>query len=206
MTQTQSTDPSVSLHKFAEEVADFHRLSADYRRRGWFLVEADYPRILLMAAAPQLQPPAVVLGVQFDYSDYDLLPPSVQLVNPFTGMPYRTKELPTTLLRQTEIDAALPPGIQLPPGAQIAKMFQQQPLMQSYGPEDLPFLCIAGVREYHQHPGHTGDSWELHRSAGAGRLGRILEVIDTYGVRPLSGYNVTLLPQITGFVEKEVPR
>lgn len=205
MVQTQATDPSVSLHKFAEEVADFQRLSTDYRRRGWFLVEAEYPRILLMAAAPQLQPPAVVLGVQFDYSDYDLLPPSVQLVNPFTGAPYRTKELPTTLLRQTEIDAALPAGIQLPPGAQIARMVQQQPLMQSYGPEEIPFLCIAGVREYHQHPGHTGDAWELHRSAGAGRLGRVLEVIDTYGVRPLSGYNVTLVPQITGFVEKEVP-
>lgn len=202
----QATDPSVSLHKFAEEVADFRRLSGEYRQRGWFLLDAEYPRILLMATAPQLQPPAVVMGVQFDYSDYDLLPPSVRLVNPFTGATYRTKELPTTLLRQGEIDAVLPAGIQLPPGAQFAKMVQQQPLMQSYGPEDIPFLCIAGVREYHEHPGHTGDAWELHRSAGAGRIGRILEVIDTYGVRPLSGYNVTLVPQITGFVEKEVPR
>jgi hypothetical protein len=83
---------------------------------------------------------------------------------------------------------------------------QQQPLMQSYGPEEVPFLCLAGVREYHEHPGHSGDAWELHRAAGAGRLARILEIIDTYGIRPLGGYNINLVPQISGFNLTEVPR
>src|SRR5207302_1101722 len=139
------------------------------RRRGWYLVEAQFPRALLIASAPQLKPPPLVTGVLLDYSDYDLKPPSVRLVDPHTAEPYRARELPVALLRSQDIDAPLPPGIQLPVGAQITRMMQQQPLMQSYGPDEIPFLCVAGVREYHEHPGHSGDAWELHRSAGAGR-------------------------------------
>lgn len=82
-------------------------------------------------------------------------------------------------------------------------MVTDQPLMQWYGPDDTPFLCLAGVREYHEHPAHSGDSWLLHRAAGAGRFVRLLEVIDKYGVRPISGYNVELKPQISGFLQSE---
>ena len=53
--------------------------------------------------------------------------------------------------------------------------------MQANSPEDVPFLCIAGVKEYHDHPGHSGDPWEMHRSSGGGRLIRLLEVISKYG-------------------------
>jgi hypothetical protein len=77
--------------------------------------------------------------------------------------------------------------------------------MQAAKPEDIPFLCIAGVREYHEHPAHSGDAWELHRQAGAGRLVRLLEVIDTYGVRPISAYNIELVPRVSGFVQNQVP-
>jgi hypothetical protein len=202
---TQVTEPAVSRRKFDQLIKEFRALAADYRRRGWFLLEAEFPRAFLIAVAPQLKPPSLVTGVLVDYTDYDFRPPSVRLVDPFTLNPYPMKDLPTQLLRQSEVEAVLPIGIQLPPGAQVAKMIQRQPLMQAYGPDDIPFLCIAGVREYHEHPGHSGDAWELHRPGGAGRLVRIVEVIDTYGVRPLNGYNVTLVPQIIGFIENEVP-
>ncbi len=202
----QSTDIAVSRMKFNREVDEFRGLASDYRRRGWFLAEAEFPRALLVATAPQLKPPALVTGVLLDYTDYDLQPPSVRLVDPHTAEPYRTKDLPVSLLRSQEVDPVLPPGFQLPAGAQLTRMMQQQPLMQSYGPEELPFLCVAGVREYHEHPGHSGDAWELHRAAGAGRLARILEIIDTYGIRPLGGYNINLVPQINGFNLAEVPR
>ena len=96
------------------------------------------------------------------------------------------------------------PGLQLPPGAVMPMLVQEQPLMQAY-PDGIPFLCIAGVREYHEHPAHSGDVWELHRPVGAGRLVRILEVIDTYGIRPLKGYNINLTPQIAGFTQGETP-
>jgi Predicted metal binding domain len=200
----QFVDPTVSRAKFDRELADFRALESDYRRRGWLLVSAGFPEVLVVLAAPQLSPPAIVAGVRFDYSNYDSIPPSVQLVDPFTGDPYRGSELPTTLKRAVESPGAPIPGLQLPPGAE-AKFVTHQPLMQAYGPDDIPFLCLAGVREYHSHPGHSGDAWELHRTTGAGRLVRLLEVISTYGVQPISDYQVSLVPEITGFVQKEVP-
>ena len=159
-----------------------------------------------MVCAAKLKPPAIITGVAVDYTNYDADPPSVRLVDPFTGEPYKFGEMPTTLQRQVigpELSIA---GLPVPPGAGIPRMVTQQTLMQAAKAEDIPFLCIAGVREYHQHPAHSGDAWELHRTAGAGRLIRLLEVIDKYGVRPISGYNVELVPRVAGFVQNEVPQ
>jgi hypothetical protein len=107
--------------------------------------------------------------------------------------------LPTTLNRamppQTVPVAGAPAGLQ---------MRAVQPLMQAHAPDEVPFLCIAGVREYHNHPGHTGDDWMLHRASGAGRVVRLLEVIDRYGLQPMRGYGVNLVPQIT-FDHGEAP-
>lgn len=200
----QSVDPVISRTKFDREISDFRALASEYGLRGWFLVEAVFPHAFVILAAPQLKPPPLITGVTFDYTDYDLSPPSVRLVNPFTREPWRGEELPTTLRRRVEGEPMLIPGLQLPPGAPMPRMVQEQPLMQAY-PDGIPFLCIAGVREYHNHPAHSGDVWELHRAAGAGRLARILEVVDTYGLRPLTGYNVNLTPQIVGFVQGETP-
>ena len=187
----QHVDPAVSQAKFQQEIAELRSLEQDYRRKGWFLLEASFPKVLVAMAAPQLSPPAIVCGVAIDYTNYDAEAPSVRLVNPFTGEPYLADELPTNLPRAVEGQAVELPGM---PGA---LQFQQaQSLMQAYGPKEIPFLCIAGVREYHLHPAHSGDSWELHRAAGAGRLVRLLEVIHTYGVAPIKSYGVNLVPQI----------
>jgi hypothetical protein len=200
----QSVDPAVSREKFDREMSDFRALTTEYGARGWFLVDADFPEAFVVLAAPQLKPSPLITGVAFEYTDYDLRPPSVRLVNPFTREPWAMDELPTTLRRRVEGgEGMLPEGLQLPPGA-MARVMQEQTLMQSY-PDETPFLCIAGVREYHGHPAHSGDLWELHRPAGAGRMIRILEVIDTYGLRPMTGYNVNLTPQIVGFVQGEPP-
>lgn len=197
----QFVDPSVSHAKFEREFEEYQTLEGEYRRRGWLLLAAEYPRILVVLAAPQLNPPAIVTGVAFDYTNYDAQPPSVRLVNPFTGEPYKGNQLPTALNRQIQVPGDMMPGM---PGG--VSMLAHQPLMQSYSPEDIPFLCIAGVREYHEHPAHSGDAWELHRAAGAGRLVRLLDIIYRYGIEPLRGYQVTLVPQITGFAVSEVPQ
>jgi hypothetical protein len=200
----QSVDPTVSRNKFDREIGDFRSLSEQYGARGWFLAEACFPHAFVVLAAPQLSPPPLVTGVSFDYTDYDLRPPSVRLVNPFTREPWTGGKLPTTLRRRVEGSPVPVQGLQLPPGVAAPKIFQEQSLIQAY-PDGVPFLCIAGVREYHDHPAHSGDAWELHRPAGAGRLLRILEIIDTYGLRPLNGYNVSLTPQIVGFVQGDPP-
>ncbi len=202
----QYVEPSVSRAKFDREVAEYRAMEAQYRRRGWLLVEAEFPRAVVVLCAAQLVPPAVIVGVAFDYSNYDAQPPSVRLVDPFTGEPYRAGALPTTL--QRAVESPLPPGMPfampLAAGAE-ARIVAHQPLMQWYSPDDVPFLCLAGVREYHDHPGHSGDAWELHRVTGAGRMVRLLEVIGRYGVEPISDYQVSLVPQIGGFVQRDVP-
>lgn len=191
----QSVDPSVSRLKFDREIDEFRKLEDEYRNRGWFLVHATFPAVLVIMATPDLKPPALVTGVAFDYTNYDSIPPSVRLVNPFSGAPYLAKELPIHLNMSGQVQEIEPF-----PGAPHIQLNQIQPLMQDYGPETIPFLCLAGVREYHEHPGHSGDSWELHRLTGAGRLVRILEIIHKLGIRSIKGYSVQLVPQI-GFQE-----
>ena len=204
MSPPQFVDPQVSRTKFEREIAEYRELERDYRLRGWLLVRADFPSVLVVLAAPQLKPPAIITAVSFDYTNYDMQPPSVRLVDPFTAEPYKAKDLPTHLKRSVETAGAPIPGLQLPLGAQ-ARFVAQQPLMQWYGPDETPFLCLAGVREYHDHPGHSGDAWELHRRSGAGRLVRLLETIAKYGVQPISDYQISLEPHIKGFVQREVP-
>lgn len=36
-----------------------------------------------------------------------------------------------------------------------------------------PFICMAGVFEYHTHPSHVGDSWDNYKGRDAYRLGEI---------------------------------
>lgn len=196
---SQATDPKVSRAKFDREIREFNALAVDYRRKGWFLLEAEFPRVLVLLAAPHLKPPAVVTGVAFDYTDYDLRPPSVRMVDPFTGEPYKASALPISLIRGIQNQVIPVAGVDLPPGMDLPQLVQLQPLMQSYDPEEIPFLCLAGVREYHDHPGHSGDAWELHRPNGEGRLVRLLDVIDNYGLRALTGYRLEVQAKIVGF-------
>jgi hypothetical protein len=196
----QSADPTVSLAKFDEELANYRASARGYEARGWLMLEASFPEIFVVLAAVVLQPPAIVCGVVFDYTNYDAEPPSVKLANPFTREPYVASELPTRLNRAVPAQTIALPGV---PGGNL-QMQGVQPLMQAQSADEVPFLCIAGVREYHEHPGHSGDSWELHRSTGAGRLVRLLEVIHKYGVDPLRGYSVNLVPQV-GFEYSQPP-
>lgn len=196
----QFTDPEVSKRKFNREIAEYNALGEDYRRRGWFLVQAEFPKVMIVLATPQLTPAAVVMGVSLDYLNYDASPPSVRIVNPFTGEPYKMRELPSQLHRALPQQDLSLQGLPHVPGfaAKPRMMIQPiQPYMQAYGPEEIPFLCIAGVREYHENPAHSGDIWELHRSQGAGKLVRIIEIIAKYGVEPITGFGVQLVPQVT---------
>lgn len=198
---SQYVDAAVSQAKFAREIAEYRAQEKLYRARGWLLLEARFPRVLVALAAPQLRPAALVTGVEFDYTNYDAEPPSVRLVDPFSGVPYVAKDLPTLLNRTVGAAQQIAlPGLPMP-----VMLNQVQPLMMSYGPEELPFLCLAGVREYHSHPAHTGDSWELHRPLGAGKLVRLIEIIHQYGVQPITGYSVQLLPQVSGFQVESAP-
>ncbi len=198
----QYVDPEVSRSKFDREVAEYRALESEYRKRGWFLLDATFPRVVVVMGAPQLKPAAIVTGVEFDFTNYDQLPPSVRLVNPFTGVAFKAKELPTKLPMFIEGSPIQLPGA--PAGVQMM-VNQAQDLMQSHAPDDIPFLCLAGTREYHQHPAHGGDAWELHRAAGAGRLVRLLDIVHRHGVLPIIGWGVNLEPRV-GFNLGQPPK
>lgn len=178
-------DPGVSQAKFNGEVERLLARRWEEHRRGWFLIEATFPTVFVIFAKPDLHPKAVLFGVEIDFSNYDLWAPSVRLVDPFTRTPYKTKNLPNgiTFLRWRDSDSEFP----------------SEHLLQSEGPEKIPFLCFPGTREYHQHPAHTGDSWLLHRNRGEGTLYFLLEKIYDHGVTPIAGFQVSLQPQIGGF-------
>jgi hypothetical protein len=191
----QVVDPSVSRAKFAQEVEDFRRVESLHRKRGWWLLEADFPTVLVAFVAVQLRPAPVVCGALLDFTNYDLEPPSVRIVDPITREPYLARELPTALLRRQVIAM---PG--MPAGAQ---MHGSVALMQAFTPEEVPFLCIPGVREYHAHPAHSGDSWLAHRGQGEGKLHHILNTIYQYGIQPISDYGIGL--RVVGFQQGDPP-
>jgi hypothetical protein len=183
----QYVDPAVSRAKFDAEIEDFRRLDADFARRGWFLIAATFPIATILFSAVKASPPAVVFAARFNFTNYDVEPPSVVFVNPFTGEPYDARSVPAP------INMRIPP-VELAPGVQIP---QEQSLLQAYGPDSTPFFCVAGVREYHDHPAHSGDRWELHRTDGAGHLVRLADLIWKHGTDLIAGYAITMVPQVT---------
>ena len=212
MSEPQFADPAVSRRKFNREIKEFRSRADEYGGRGWFLAQADFPHALVILATAKTQPITILCGVWFDYSNYDAVPPSVRLVHPLTREPYKWSEVPTRLPRTAALPEAegapqeLAPGVAqaLPPGIAEAiaqgltkvQLVAQQLLMQAYGDDDIPFLCMAGVREYHDHPAHSGDHWESHRTSGAGRLLRLVQVISKYGLETIDGFEVQFAPQV----------
>ncbi|MDQ5827161.1 MAG: hypothetical protein M3441_23605 [Chloroflexota bacterium] len=198
-------DPAVSRAKFAREVAEYRKIEDDLLRRGWWMLRAEHPEVFVVFANPALKPPAVIFGALLDFSNYDLWAPSVKLVDPFTREPYKAKELPTVLKRRTV--SQVPPEVAAmiqQQGGEVPEIVQDDPLMQWYTLEDEPFLCLPGIREYHEHPAHSGDSWLLHRDRGEGRLYFILEKLYKYGVQPIKTYNIQMMPVIR-FGQQEAP-
>jgi hypothetical protein len=197
-------DPAVSEAKFARELAQYREREREYQRRGWWLLQAEFPQVFIVFATPQLKPPAVVFGAELDFTNYDLWPPSVRLADSFTREPYKASELPTILKRRTT-SAAPVAFADLGPQGATPLVVQDIPLMQWHGPDDVPFLCLPGVREYHDHPAHSGDLWLLHRGQGEGTLHFLVEKLSQYGVEPISDYNVQLVPTVAGFQQANVP-
>lgn len=190
----QFINEAVSRRKFDREVARYRQLEDTYRQRGWFLVDAAFPTVLVLFAALKVTPRILVCGARLDFTNYDLVPPSVTFVDPTTGEPLPFKSLGFQMLRLNGVEQASPDI-----AATLAQQQQlsYQPLLQAHDPDDVPFLCLPGVREYHDHPAHTGDSWLLHRRSGEGSLHFILEQIWASGINPIQSLNYQI--QYAGF-------
>jgi len=179
----QVVEVQVSRQKFEREIEDWRRNSADHTRRGIFLVEATFPKVFAVFAAPHHAPPSVMFAVELDFTNYDVWPPSVRFINPFSREPYRPGQLPP-IVRVNPAGTA----ISLQVSVELAV------LHQTNAPDGEAFMCMPGVREYHLHPAHDGDSWLLHRGTGAGTLFHILDKLHEFGIAPI-GLNWVLQPQ-----------
>lgn len=199
----RAVHPRVADVKFRRELDQFQAQAVRMREHGVLLLDVTERTLLVAFAAPQLQPAAIVVAVEFDYTDFDLQPPSVAFVDPFNGQRLKFEQLQTQMFRGVEQPLQLPAGFVPPPGAPpefgIAaaqpSIVVPQALIQAH-PGGWPFLCLPGVREYHAHPGHSGDPWELHRTTGAGSLVRLVDVIRKYAVEPIQQWNVQLVTQV----------
>jgi hypothetical protein len=194
--EVQYVDEAVSRRKFDRELAAYQILQPDYRKRGWILAKAEFPVVEVVFGTPKTRPPAIVCAVRLDFTNYDLVPPSVTFVDPFSGTPLPAKALGGfAMSKLLGMEGATPETVtaRLQSGATV------QPLLQAHRPEDVPFLCLPGVREYHDHPAHTGDSWLLHRRSGEGSLHFILEQIWASGVNPIRDINYQVQVSVMGF-------
>lgn len=192
MRTPQVVDPAVSRAKFDREIAAYREMEATYRKRGWLLLDADFPEVCVAFAATKLRPSPMVAAVVIDFTDYDLRPLSVRFVDPFTREPLTMRNINFMMLRRP----AMPPEV-------FEAMVQQggvspANILQSNGLDDHPFICLPGVREYHENPAHSGDSWLLHRASGEGCLAFILDKIWTYGVEPVSAFQIQMQTNAVG--------
>jgi hypothetical protein len=82
--------------------------------------------------------------IRIDLSDFDIRAPSLVFIDPWTDqlIPY------ASLFRAMNFDAARGPHLVL---------------LDDHPSTHRPFLCVRGLREYHEHPQHTGDDWMLYR-------------------------------------------
>jgi hypothetical protein len=177
MNDMQFVDPEVTRQKFEAELECFRQLKEDYRIKGVLLVEEAYPNLYFAFAVPSLNPVPIVFAVCINFTNYDVDPLSVKFVHPTTLQPVLINQLQTRLYRK----------ISAP---------QPQELLQAHS-DQVPFFCIPGVREYHTHTYHNGDSWFLYRQRGGeGSLCFLLDNLQLYGTSYIDSYKFQI--QIEG--------
>jgi hypothetical protein len=171
-------DPEVTRRKFERELELWSEQDTVYRRRGWLMlgqhelsVDIGFLGRLPVGGQPI---PAMSACVRIDFTNYDLQPPSVEFIDPLTG------------------EYASPPVQALVGTAEDPRDL----VVHSHPETNRPFFCVPGIREYHNHPQHSGDSWLLHRQSGEGRLATICDRIWRSMARNLIGIqvNVQTLP------------
>jgi hypothetical protein len=172
--------PEVEKRKRAREVAVFETNAADLRRRGATLLCTDPFVDLLIVPTPPLRLvlPVALPGIsqfqlnvpnfaarafvlRIDLAGYDQQPPSVTF--------HDARSM--ALLPFAEI-----PALQERPDGGEARSI----VVEAHQGTRLPFLCLPGVREYHSHPQHSGNTWALYRDAinPYAILDRVLKVLD----------------------------
>lgn len=166
------SDPEVTRIKFEREVRRLHDQREVLQSRGIFVLgEPQFPvvelvfvpRNSLQFAVPVQQQGLIALSqptmallevpsiagrafkARFDLTDYDLRAPSLEFRDPWTD----TLLSFATMFRAVEYEK---------------DRQAHTVLLDDHPTTHKPFLCLRGVREYHEHPQHSGDDWLLYRT------------------------------------------
>jgi hypothetical protein len=203
----QVADINVSRSKFEREVSHLRLIEPTLVARGWWIMRTVFPIVKVAFSPVKVTPRMIPFAVAVDFTDYDARPLSVKFVDPFHDRELGANEMMHKLLRRIPAPALSLPEtevghepIVIPlPLDSVVELYQHYPQFPT-----LPgFLCLPGVREYHDHPAHSGDPWELHRSAGEGRLFNLLETVWRYGSDPLLHLNFNMA---MSFAQAELPQ
>ena len=169
-------DPEISRGKFLRELELWRANNA--QERGCILLRHDDDALLVeigflarvstsVGSGPL---PALVCAIRLTYENYDLWPPSLTFIDAFTRQPARA-----------HVRAFMP-----------TEDGPRDVLIDAHPETGLPFFCVAGIREYHTHPQHTGDSWLLHRPLGEGSVFTICDRVWRYMARNVVGLGVNI--------------
>jgi hypothetical protein len=152
-------DRAVAQAKFARELEILDAQASTLDGRGIWVRSRAFPNldVVFVARQPLLifdsngTFPVPILGARsfgarFDLEDFDLTAPSVTFrdVRDWSLMPPRGG-----LAGFLEIEG------------------EQKQVLLLHPVHNRLFLCVQGVREYHEHPEHTNDDWLAHREEGA---------------------------------------
>lgn len=171
-------DSEVSHRKFERELELWRDQEDAYRRRGWLMLGQGELTVDIgfLARVPLAggSLPAMTACVRVEFTNFDLWAPSVEFIEPFTS------EYAAPLV-QALVDSDEGP---------------RELVVQSHPGTGRPFFCVPGVRQYHEHPQHSGDSWLLHRQTGEGSLATICDRLWRAMARNVLGVqlNVQTLP------------
>jgi len=180
-TSNQYVDPEVTLTKFEAEFQAFKRNEDTYRAMGVVFLKRTPDSANFLFSVPHIIPQPIAFGVKIDYKNWDAEPPSIQFIDPFSERPLSFNEVKIGFFQKTGVDP-----------------FGQPILINLLQQSEPPFICIPGVKEYHDHPAHSGDSWFLHRQQGEGELCTIIEQLYKHSVALAGGYNIQLNFNIVG--------
>ncbi|MEZ0579252.1 putative metal-binding protein [Nocardioides sp. MH1] len=151
--------PEVTRAKFDQQITQWHEHAETYAQRGWQLLSVDdlsvdvgMVRHIQMGGRAL---PVITVCVRIDYWNFDLWPPSVTFIDPISRQPS------PPLVRAVSFDHT--------------STEPRDALIDAHPDTMQPFLCLPGIREYHNHPQHTGDDWLLHRHRHEGDLATVCE-------------------------------
>lgn len=170
-------DREISREKLHREMERW-KANSLHQERGWILLGYDEERLLvelaflakvaINAGAGPL--PVVVCAVRLSYDNYDVWAPSLTFIDVFNRQPAR-------------------PHVRAIQGTPTGP---RDVLIDTHPDTDQPFLCVPGIREYHTHPQHTGDSWLLYRERGEGSISTICDRLWHYMSRNVLGLKLQM--------------